>query len=68
MDISYDHLQNNSTVVSEKTRPPYRMITLKSAPNPNTTAECPYSGVILAGRVTCRMIEKTFLMCNSTAA
>ena len=63
--VSYDHLHNNSNVVSEikfpkDLSPPKRTITLNSPPTPNTTAECPHRGVISAGRVTCRMIKKHF--------
>ena len=67
-----DHLHNNSSVVSEirKERflPPNKTTTRNSGPNPITTAECPYRGVILAGRVICRTTETHFLMCNCTAA
>ena len=62
--VSYDHLHNNSNVVSEITfpefAPPNRTIILNSPPTPNTTAECPHCGVISAGRVTCRMMGKHF--------
>ena len=64
--VSYDYLHNNSSVVSEIISPtqlllpPKTIITLNSSPKPNTTAECPYRGVISAGRVTCRMMKKHF--------
>ena len=63
-EVSYDHLHNNSSVVSEIHLvyffPPNTTITLNCSPKPNTTAECPNRGVISAGRVTCRMMEKHF--------
>ena len=66
-----DHLHNNSSVVAEENMSfrkrkenvfePNKITTRKSGPNPHITAECPYPGVISAGRVTCRMMEKHFI-------
>lgn len=58
---SYDHLHNNSSVVSEIKEeplcPPKMTITLKFSPEPNVVVECPPRGVSVAGRVTCNMKE-----------
>ena len=67
-DQWFSDLHINRKVVSDVTdaalmvlHPPNKTTTLKSGPQPKTTAECPYRSVVSVGRATCRMVEKQTL-------